>query len=46
VKLRTYGMRAFEPEVGERVEDLDESWAGLVKSEEGWGRAIRERIRE
>ncbi|KAL7414425.1 calponin homology domain-containing protein [Mrakia frigida] len=46
VKLRTYGMRAFEPEVGERVEDLDESWVLLLKSEEEWSKGIRDRIIE
>lgn len=39
-------MRPFEPETGERVEDLDESWGLLLKSEEVWSKGIRDRIRE
>ncbi|KAM0755557.1 actinin-like protein [Meredithblackwellia eburnea MCA 4105] len=45
-KLRTYGMRGYEPDKGLRLVDLDERWAQLLDGEANRSRAITAAIRK
>ncbi|KAL8283147.1 hypothetical protein RQP46_005925 [Phenoliferia psychrophenolica] len=44
-KLRTYGMRGYEPQEGVRLVDLDERWALLLEGEADRSRTLNAEIR-
>jgi hypothetical protein len=45
-KLRTYGLKSWEPVEGRRLGDLEREWAGFLVDEGKRSRAINARIRE
>jgi len=45
-KIRTYGLAAWEPREGLKLEDLEVRWAEFLRAEGTRSRAINARIRE
>ena len=45
-KLRTYGLRSYEPGEGVRVIDLEEKWGELERGEKRWVGKVRRDAKE
>ena len=45
-KIKTYGLKSWEPRAGLRLEDLEAEWKEFLEAEGARSRAINARIRE
>lgn len=45
-KIKTYGLKSWEPQQGSRLEDLEVEWKEFLNAEGARSRAINARIRE